>query len=343
MSNDRGSLLDIARFDPREADEKDLRAYLDITKEVIAEWSPDIPVPEYDAFVAQLGNPRTARGLRDCWVARRDGRVVGTAEIIYLEHENSRYGQAQVRVRRSARRQGVGRSLLAACLDPLQAARRDRVVAYNLYDGSPGLDWARDLGFIVTQRYAWQTLHVPEVDPDRWQVSIPEGYRIERWTHRAPEDLVSSFARARTAIGDAPTGASGIRAADWTAARVREREAQLASTDREHRYLVVVHEPTGTVAGLTEVAMQPYLPNTCFQGDTAVLAEHRGRGLGRVMKASMMQWLLADKPDLLEIRTTTAADNRHMIRVNTQLGYTTTATLNTMEIPVHELELRLSR
>ena len=341
MENDRSLRFDVSPFAPTQAEEIELRDYFELTTEIIAEVSPTLPAPKYDAYIAELRNPLTARGPRESWVARHDGRIVGAVEITYLDHENIRYAQVFVRVTRSLRRKGIGSTMLSACLDRVRNMGRDTLAGYNVLDDTPGLGWARGLGFVVVRRDAWQTLHIEGVDPALWQVSVPATFRLERWVDAAPDTLVDSFARARTAMMDAPMGASGVRQPAWTVMRVREREAELRVGDREHRFIVAVHEPTGEVAGLTEIAFGPRLPHTCFQQDTAVLSEYRGLGLGQAMKSAMMQWLTADHPEITEVRTTTAADNTHMIRVNAQLGYVMTAILNIVEAPVDALEHKL--
>jgi GNAT superfamily N-acetyltransferase len=72
-----------------------------------------------------------------------------------------------------------------------------------------------------------------------------------------------------------------------------------------------------------DVAVHPRRPDWGYQRDTAVPAAHRGRGLGRCVKACMVRWLLAEHPALEWISTTTGADNAHMIRVNRAVGFTT--------------------
>ncbi|WP_433269130.1 hypothetical protein ACQPZF_06090 [Actinosynnema sp. CS-041913] len=41
------------------------------------------------------------------------------------------------------------------------------------------------------------------------------------------------------------------------------------------------------------------------------------------MKAYMLGWVVAERPELSRVLTMTAADNVHMIRVNHALGYAT--------------------
>jgi hypothetical protein len=72
------------------------------------------------------------------------------------------------------------------------------------------------------------------------------------------------------------------------------------------------------------------------QGDTAVLAGHRGHGLGLSIKATMAKNLVAAHPDLRYVTTTVADTNLHMLRVNELLGWETTRTIVTLS---EELEL----
>ncbi len=120
--------------------------------------------------------------------------------------------------------------------------------------------------------------------------------------------------------------------------RVRAYEA--ASRDRgcELRTVVAVHEASGTVAGLTEIEVRPGRNDFALQLDTAVLPEYRGHGLGRFIKAQMMRWLLADRPQMEMVGTTTDAANIHMIRVNHQLGYITADTICNVEAGIETLD-----
>lgn len=89
------------------------------------------------------------------------------------------------------------------------------------------------------------------------------------------------------------------------------------------RVVVAVREDDGEVVGLTEVVVLPHRSDECHQGDAAVLAGHRGRGLGRCLKSAMAGWLEAELPSLSRIGTMTEVDNAHMLRVNDEFGFTT--------------------
>jgi RimJ/RimL family protein N-acetyltransferase len=117
---------------------------------------------------------------------------------------------------------------------------------------------------------------------------------------------------------------------------VRSYEAEIRDRGCELRTVVAVEESSGVIAGLTEMELRPGRPRG-IQLDTAVLRQYRGRGLGRFIKAVMMQWLLTDRPQIEMVTTNTDADNVHMIRVNHQLGYVTDVAVAKVEVDVETL------
>jgi GNAT superfamily N-acetyltransferase len=332
----------ISPFAPAEAPERDLRACYDMYAASVALDFPGTPVASYASYAEQVCKPTSYMGPRSMWVAREDDRVAGTATATYHETENREMASVVVRVRPDLRRRGVETSLLRAILPDLRAHGRDTLVGAGLRVGGAGDEWTRTLGFVRTQERAWQSLTIGDVDPGLWRVPAPEGFRIEKWIDRAPEPLVAGLARARTAIADAPRGASSYVPPAWTVARVREREDAMARIGEEHRLVVAVHEQSGVVAGLTEIAIEPNQPNFCYQEDTAVLADFRGQGLGRFIKAAMMRWLTADRPSIERVLTTTEASNAHMIRVNHQIGYVTDNVVIGVEAGIDDVEACLA-
>lgn len=320
----------VESFEPSRASEADLAGYHRV---VVASQQVDRPDGQrlsYQAAVERLTTPFPGLGSVAWWVARgRDG-IVGMANVHFPEAENRHIGLVEVTVHPDFRRRRIGTSMLTALLPELAARGRRVVEGWNVVQGSAGEQWARALGFRPVRAIVVQALVIAEADRSLWEVDVPAGYRLRRWTGTAPEDVVASYADARGTIHDAPMGQTAFRQPEWTVARVREVEADLRRQNIEQRVVVALYEATGTVAALTEVIVHPHRPNWCYQGDTAVLVEHRGRGLGRCVKGHLSRWLLADHPALERIQTTTSADNTHMIRVNRQLGYRTIRTLIAM-------------
>lgn len=334
-------LVEITPFDPVRAPEQELIEHYGIATAVHGLDYPERPFAPYNTYLSFLRAPRSVFGPRRFWVARHGPRIAGTAMVELPDAENRGSAITLIRVPPGLRRRGLGTALLGTTLPECQIADRETVVGYDVKVGGDGERWARRLGFVTVAESVWQTLTVAGKDPARWQVPPPEGFHPERWTGAAPDRLVARFAKARTAIHDAPTGQSSLGFPDWTVERVRRHEAAARERNCELHTVVAIHRASGQVAGLTEIEIRDGRFDTAYQGDTAVLSEFRGHGLGRFLKATMMRWRLAERPQLTEVVTRTAADNRHMIRVNHELGYTTDNTVVNLEINVDLLHNRI--
>ncbi|MER3442634.1 MAG: hypothetical protein C4333_00300 [Meiothermus sp.] len=78
---------------------------------------------------------------------------------------------------------------------------------------------------------------------------------------------------------------------------------------------------TGRFAGYTEVTWNPHRPDLLQQQGTGVFPEFRGRGLGRWLKAAIIQKVLAERPEVSKIRTGNADSNALMLKINHALGF----------------------
>jgi mycothiol synthase len=327
---------EIAEIHPVKAGDDELRQCYEAIWATYAADYPSRPVAPYVSWEQQIRMPTSMLGPQRLWAARVGGRIVAAATVAFPEQENRQLTITTVQVPAPLRRRGIGTALLHATLPGTRAEGRSTVTG-GLKAGGDGERWALGLGFEKVEERVLQNLVVSDVDPGRWDVPAPAGFRAERWIGAAPEPLVAGYARARTAISDAPTGRSNDKVPDWTTQRVRSYEAEIRDRDCELWTVVAVHESSGTIAGLTEMELRPGRP-LGIQLDTAVLGEYRGHGLGQFIKAAMMRWLLADRPQIAMVATNTDAGNVHMIRVNHQLGYVTDAAISKVEADVETVD-----
>jgi GNAT superfamily N-acetyltransferase len=313
----------VSRFDPRTADEEELVAYHRVS---VASRAVDLPGEKaelYGDFVDRLHNPFPGLGDAVHWLARVGHEVVGFVYVRFPEEENAHIGLVEVVVIPDARRRGLGTEVLRAVLPDVADRNRSTVEGWNVVEGGPGELWCRSLGFRAVRAVVVQQLVLADIYRKRWPAGLPDGYRLVRWTGAAPEGIIASYARARSAIRDAPTGETEFTAPEWTVDKVREAEAEMVAQGAVQRVVAAVREDDGQVAGLTEMIMLPHRTDECYQGDTAVLAAHRGKGLGMCLKADMARWLMSGVPTLERIETMTNADNTHMLRINDQFGFST--------------------
>lgn len=258
------------------------------------------------------------------WSARDEaGRLLGLAHLHTSDRFHPHSGTVGITVHPDARRSGVGSALLRRATGALVADGRRTVVAQPL-EGTGGTQFAVAHGMVETVHNARTLLDLGSLDQrllDKLADEEHPSFRLAAWVGAAPEDLLPSYAAAKRATRDAPRGTMEFEYPVFDSGAIREYEEWTARRGREFRVVVAVHEPTGEVAGLTELAISQWTPQRAAQEDTAVLPAYRGSGLGLWMKAEMLRWLRADRADVAEICAANAEDDVHLRRINDRLGF----------------------
>ncbi len=135
-----------------------------------------------------------------------------------------------------------------------------------------------------------------------------------------PDEWVELLARALDAMADAPTDDFDWAVPPLTVEQVRNGER---STDAQGYDLVrtLALAPDGTAAGMSELMVSRLRPPLARQGDTGVIAAHRGHALGRWLKAENLRRALAHEPGIEVVETFNASSNDHMMAINLAMGF----------------------
>ena len=149
---------------------------------------------------------------------------------------------------------------------------------------------------------------------------VARGYTVATWDGPAPEDQVDQVAALNGAMADAPREA-GQEAQAWDAARVRLDERRVAAMGVRAHVVAARAPGTGDLAALTQMCVDPDMPEWGFQELTAVARPHRGHRLGLLLKLAMLDRLAAREPQVTRVLTGNADGNQHMIAINERLGF----------------------
>jgi mycothiol synthase len=333
--------MHITGFRPRSATPDEVAAYAAVQLAALAADDPGEPLPARDWLTARLTRAPSPDVRRLYWVARDapDGPLTAVASLMLAGELDSDLAAVNIAVRPEQRRRGTGTALLRTAA--AAGGSRHCLFAEGIRPGTPGAAFADFHQFAVVQHTLQLSLDLAAVSQASWDLPDPAGYRLVQWTGSAPEGLLSSYAAARNAIYEAPQGSMSFTEPEWSPARVRAEEATARDRACELWVAVAVHEQTGAVAGLTFLEVFAQEPELGRQQDTAVLAAHRGHGLGAWLKAANLRRLTAARPAVREVRTSNAADNEHMLRVNRQVGFTVTASAQNREAALADLRARL--
>lgn len=275
------------------------------------------------------------------------GSVIGFARLNLPLLDNTHLANLDVRVDAERRRAGVGAALTrVAALAAHDAGRR--TVLVEAVEGSAGdaacaaLRGAPALGSMSC------SLRLADLDRSVVDRSIKRrgeragDYSLVRWIGACPDDRLEAFAQLREAMSTAPMGDLDMTV-EWTPASIRVSEREHALCGRENLVLCALHDATGDLVALTHVLVPTGRPTLAIQEDTVVRPDHRNRGLGRWIKAEMLDWLATEQPQLEIIITWNAAENAAMRAINTELGFVPDAAWTEWQFSTSDLLAELAR
>jgi GNAT superfamily N-acetyltransferase len=251
--------------------------------------------------------------------ARGEG-VLGGANILLLGD----IGVVEVIVHPGARRDGVGRELLAAAIRRAYA-EGFASIGVEVVGGTSAVEFYERHGFQCAYVEIRNVLDLSTVD---WQKlgemakGVGHGYRIEYYPGGPPEELYEGYAAAKEIVRDSyDVGDLELRPSSYDAERLRASLETLHARGMKPYIVLAIHEQTGKVAALTEVVVPAQHPSRADQYDTVVVPAHRGYGLARALKARMLFELRSAEPRLTEVQTWNAFENEPMLKVNAELGF----------------------
>lgn len=292
-----------------------------------------VPVHTYDgtAFrhAVQTGD---GEGPDDgLWVALRGGVPVGFARLSTSKTENLDSAYLRGAVAPAEQRRGIGQQLLREALDHTERPR----IRARAWAGTPGEPALQALGFRADHSHVIRRVDLTRGHPDWARLrketeAAAAGYELRRQVGPTPPEDMAAMRTLREAINDAPEPGDFE---EYPPERIAAYEAALAEGGLTPYVIRAYHRDTGEPAGLSFVTVDEKHPALAHQEDTSVVAAHRGHRLGLLLKLEMIDWLRAERADVEAADTWNAADNKHMIAINEQLGMTPVA-----ESVVHILE-----
>lgn len=299
--------------------DRDVAAWHGVLAASLAHDLPEEPAPTLDHVHGDLVTP----GLDShhlLWTATEGNGTVGVARLRLFDGSGRAHlGQFSIDVHPAHRRRGIGSRLL----DHVSAAARAegrRCIVVEASSDTPGVAFLEARGFECVLSLSLLLLNVYEAGCVEEIVRADHpGYRLTRWLGVVPGEIADTFATAKSAMGDMPTGEMDYGTRGWDADRVRDMAETVEK--RGDTLLTVAALHGGRVAGFTELVIPVGDGTRAIQYDTAVVPEHRGNGLGLWVKAAMLDWLQAEWPAVGEIETDNAEDNSHMLAVNQRLGF----------------------
>ena len=243
------------------------------------------------------------------YLARTDGTAVGSAVAAILPQRVDRVFTI-VTVLAEERRRGVGSALYEA-VSAWTAERGLTELEVPVLDtDSESLAFAQRRGFVEERRELGVVLHLTEIT--RSEVEPPSGVEIVTWAER-PELARGMYEVALEAQHDIPGSEDDDMEPfdDWLAHDMH------GSGDRPEATFVAL--AGDEVIGYAKFHLTEAHPTIAHHDLSAVKRAWRGQGVARALKATQINWALANGFE--ELRTRNEERNEPIRRLNARFGY----------------------
>lgn len=261
--------------------------------------------------------------------------MVGAGLVEFPLVTNTRSAYLLVFVEPELRRRGIGGTLLEGLVTEARSRSRTQLegeaaLHFEERDDGPTLRFARKHGFRIANMEIMRLLPLP-VEPALLDKiadeSAPhhEDYSVETYVGLLPEPLQESYADLSNLLGvEAPSGEFDWEAESMTPARYREQIRKAESVGRRRYTTVAVRD--GRVVALTDLMLSRG-ETRVQQWATIVERAHRGHRLGNAVKVANLRVTQSENPERVDVATSNAETNAHMVAINERLGFRAVACL----------------
>ncbi|GAA0510269.1 GNAT family N-acetyltransferase [Deinococcus depolymerans] len=261
--------------------------------------------------------------------------AIGYARLGFDTEQNTHLGHVRLTVHPQRRRAGLGRALWTQ-VETAARAQGLTTVTFGTGSRNPAAEaFARNLEATPALPMRQSRATLADLDPDlltRWQTRPrSDPYRLHIWT-TIPDAYLTRMADMMMVMNTAPRG--DLDQDDWTITpdMIRAWDAMIQEAG-DVRFLMATEDTRSSqIDGYSEVFWHPDRAALVYQGATAVRPEARGQGLGKWLKAAMLEHVQAHCPGARAVQTHNANENAPMLGINVALGFTPYSTFTEWQL-----------
>jgi mycothiol synthase len=273
------------------------------------------------------------------WLAvTADEQLVGASMLTVEDTGDNRHlAYATADVAPPWRRQALARRLLAPLARCAQEEGRSLLLISTSDRAPAGVAFMGRVGALPGQTHSVSQLDLAQVDQARvqsWIDQAPPGFSLLFRSPPFPEKELPAVAALQTMmLNEAPHGQLDVGEFQVTAEEVRQEHRFYQQAGVDLWSLHALHLDSGELAGGTAVLVDPEQPAIVQQLGTGVYPQFRRQGLGRWLKAAMLQKLQGEWPQGRFVRTSNDTTNAAMLKINRELDFRPYSSQTIWQIP----------
>lgn len=276
-----------------------------------------------------------------------EDHVVGQATIGWnVKYDNLDRGWFIVYIAKEHRRKGIGKSMLRALIT--EPPEQIKFIYMGSVQGSDGEIFLRNIKKENDYQEDRTAVDLTEFDINNVREEAKKllkkanknGYRVIQVKDMKVEefvDLEEIITVVQQTWNDIPR--EELTYGDYVLSPKKYKEIYDVEMLHGDTYcsFIAISEETNKPVAYTNFNMNPLRKHVAWQDDTGVIPEHRGKGLGLMLKYQSLLYLL-EETDTKYWITGTAGSNEHMIKINKTLNHKLWLTELEFELKREEIE-----